>query len=84
MHQPGSAHAAFAQAHIRGLTRGSDDTGKVEKIGLEKAIANNIRWLKNQIKEGKKIIDIGRDVERTGRPGPFYQAEKSFLEKLGF
>ena len=59
-------------------------TGKVEKIGLEKAIANNIRWLKNQIKEGKKIIDIGRDVERTGRPGPFYQAEKSFLEKLGF
>ena len=49
----------------------------------ENWMKNNKRWLLKQIREGKKIIDIGIDTTRTVR-SDFYKMEKTLLEKLGY
>ena len=41
---------------------------------------NNIRWFKDKLRQDRKIIDIGRDPNRTDR-SPYYEAEKKLLEE---
>ncbi len=46
----------------------------------ESWLKNNVLWLKQKMKEGREIIDIGPDPKRPVR-SPFYEAEKQLIEK---
>jgi len=43
----------------------------------------NERWIKDQIRAGREVIDIGPDFQRraaTGRNSPFYEMERRNLD----
>ena len=54
----------------------------ISLLEIGRAMRNNYQWLRNQVKQGYEIIDIGLDAERTTR-GIFYEAEKRWLELWG-
>lgn len=43
----------------------------------------NSTWLRKAMREGKEIIDIGKDATRAS-PSPFYRAEKALIESRGY
>jgi len=49
----------------------------------ENWMKNNERWIKQLIKEGAVIIDIGEDVARAVR-SEYYAMEKRILEAAGY
>ncbi len=43
----------------------------------------NSTWLRGAMREGKEIIDIGKDATRAVR-SQFYRAEKALIESRGY
>ena len=44
---------------------------------------NNKRWIREQMKKGKVIIDLGPDPKRPFR-SPYYEMERREIEKVGY
>ena len=49
----------------------------------ENWLKNNERWLKEKMKEGREIIDLGPDPNRAVR-SRYYEAEKKLIEESGY
>jgi hypothetical protein len=52
---------------------------KNEPFDFDIAMRRNRRWIRDQIREGREIIDIGPDFDRrirTNRRSPFYEMER--------
>jgi hypothetical protein len=47
---------------------------------------NNLRWIRDQIREGKEIVDIGPDKARriTTGASPFYEMERQEILRKGY
>ncbi len=55
-----------------------------EKVIPGTEVAENMRWLENQVIKGAQILDIGLDASRLNRLSKFYAAEKAFLLSKGY
>ncbi len=47
----------------------------------------NARWIKDQMRQGREIIDIGPDFARraaTGRRSPFYELERRLIRERNY
>lgn len=55
-----------------------------EPFDYDLAMSRNRSWIDNQIKNGRKIIDIGPDfgrrLKRGGDASPFYEMERTRLK----
>jgi len=59
---------------------------KNEPFDYDLAMKRNKRWIQDQQKQGREIIDIGPDFQRraaTGRSSPFYEMERQSLKGYG-
>ena len=56
------------------------ETGARTAKGIWKA---NSTWLRKAMRDGKEIVDIGKDATRA-KPSPFYEAEKALIESRGY
>lgn len=70
-------NAKWYQAWGKNFPKGREMTSDE----FSKALARNKRWLKNKIKEGYEIIDIGIDPNRSNR-SPFYALEQKILKEM--
>lgn len=56
---------------------------KLESFDFDLAMSRNQRWIDDQIRQGRTIIDIGPDFNRRSigsPPSPFYNMERSRLD----
>jgi hypothetical protein len=53
---------------------------QVREAGKDALMAENRRWMKRRIAEGRTIIDIGEDAAKQTR-GEFYNMEKELLRE---
>lgn len=56
---------------------------KPESFDINKSLSRNERWIRQKVKEGYEILDIGIDEERTIR-SQFYALEKRILKELHY
>ncbi len=54
-----------------------------EGFDLEKNLARNERWIRDKIRQGYEILDIGIDQDRSRR-SLFYELERKILDELGY
>ncbi len=58
-----------------------------EPFDFDLALQRNARWIKDQMKQGREIIDIGPDFARrsaTGRRSPFYELERRLIREQNY
>lgn len=56
---------------------------KNDPFDFDLGMMRNERWIKDQVRNGREVIDIGPDFQRraaTGRSSPFYEIERRNLK----
>jgi hypothetical protein len=73
-------YAATVGAHVYSPKR-------MNPVIRDQSIARDKRWLRDQIRQGKTVVDIGPDFARRQRgdpPSPWYGAERQVLRETGY
>ena len=58
-----------------------------DPFDFDLALQRNERWIKDQMRQGREIVDIGPDFARradTGRRSPFYELERRLLREWNY
>jgi len=58
-----------------------------DPFDFDLALQRNERWIKDQMRQGREIVDIGPDFARradTGRRSPFYELERRLLRERNY
>ena len=55
-----------------------------ENFDLAESLMRNERWIRQKIRDGYEILDIGLDPARTTRRSPFYALEERILKEMDY